>query len=95
MIKKLFFTFVVLFSACSVAESSTQIYGEYANGCIDGAVELKAGRNYQLQIWGKKRHYGHPELVDLILDLVKDAMKHNLLDFLIVYMSGRVGVAFS
>ena len=95
MIKKLFFTFVVLFSACSVAESNTQIYGEYANGCIDGAVELKAGRNYQLQIWGKNRHYGHPEHVDFILDLVKDAKKHNLPDLLIGDMSGPVGGAFA
>lgn len=77
------------------AIASSKVIGEYANGCIDGAVELKPGKHYQLQEWGPKRHFGHPQLVDFVLSLVKNAKANHLPDLLIGDMSGPLGGAFA
>ena len=48
-------TAALLFSANAFVGTATaaEVIGEYANGCIKGAVPLNNGNNYQVQIWGR------------------------------------------
>lgn len=44
--------------------------GAYSNGCVDGAEELAPeGLGYQAIRLSRYRNYGHPELVQFIIDL--------------------------
>ena len=45
-------TAALLFSANAFVGTATaaEVIGEYANGCIKGAVPLNNGNNYQVQI---------------------------------------------
>ena len=89
-------TAALLFSANAFVGTATaaEVIGEYANGCIKGAVPLNNGNNYQVQIWGRGRNYGHPELIDYIQKLVLKAKHYNLPDLLIGDLSKRQGGSF-
>lgn len=89
-------TAALLFCAGQTANTAfaAEVIGEYANGCIKGAVPLKDGTNYQVQIWGHGRNYGHPELIDYIQKLVLKAKHYNLPDLLIGDLSKRQGGSF-
>ncbi len=50
--------------------SAAQAVGGYSAGCIAGATALPdSGPGFQLVRPGRKRHFGHPELVDFVRDL--------------------------
>ena len=50
----------------------TQIYGGYANGCLDGAVSLPAkGAGFQTMRPSRNRYWGHPTLINYITRLAK------------------------
>lgn len=89
-------TAALLFSVNAIVGTATaaEVIGEYANGCIKGAVPLNNGTNYQVQIWGRGRNYGHPELIDYIQKLVLKAKHYNLPDLLIGDLSKRQGGSF-
>ena len=89
-------TAALLFSVNAIVGTATaaEVIGEYANGCIKGAVPLNNGTNYQVQIWGQGRNYGHPELIDYIQKLVLKAKHYNLPDLLIGDLSKRRGGSF-
>jgi penicillin-insensitive murein endopeptidase len=88
--------FAVLLSFCSYAKtpSGVESIGEYSNGCIKGAVELKDGEHFQVQHWGVYRNFGHPQLIDYINKLVAKANKAGLPDLLIGDLSRPLGGSF-
>lgn len=93
LFKALLTVFVMTTSISAMA--ATQVIGEYANGCIDGAVPLPtSGANYQVQIWGHGRNFGHPDLIDYIEKLVAKAHHYKLPDLLIGDMSQKYGGSF-
>ena len=50
--------------------SKARIYGSTANGCIAGAASLSdKGEDFQLQRWGRNRHYAHPLMLQYLADL--------------------------
>ena len=50
--------------------SQARIYGSTANGCIAGAASLSdKGEDFQLQRWGRNRHYAHPLMLQYLADL--------------------------
>ncbi|MDD9967863.1 MAG: penicillin-insensitive murein endopeptidase [Myxococcales bacterium] len=59
----------------SIATPSTgpaRAIGGYSGGCLQGAKSLPLdGDGYQVMHPGRRRYYGHPELVDFIEDLSK------------------------
>ena len=94
-------TTALLLGATSIfsAHAQSEVIGEYANGCVKGAVPLKSGTNYQVQVWGAGRNFGHPQLIDYIQKLVMKAKAHHLPDLLIGdlsrYNGGRFGASSS
>lgn len=78
----------------SLNATAAKVIGEYANGCIIDALPLERGQNYQIQIWGEKRNFGHESLISYIQDLVKKAKQNNLPDLLIGDLSGPLGGSF-
>lgn len=90
-----FLSLFLSFSSYAMSpETSAESIGEYANGCIKGAVELKDGKNYQVQRWGNSRNFGHPELIDYINKLVAKAKKAGLPDLLVGDLSRPLGGSF-
>lgn len=48
--------------------------GGYARGCLAGAVQLETdGEHWQAMRLSRNRHWGHPETIDLIKRLARDA----------------------
>lgn len=80
--------------SCQSFASNSEVIGEYANGCIKGAIELSDGAHYQVQKWGHGRNFGHPQLIDYIQTLVKKAKVNNLPDLLIGDLSKAYGGSF-
>ena len=89
-------TTALLLGATSIfsAHAQSEVIGEYANGCVKGAVPLKSGTNYQVQVWGAGRNFGHPQLIDYIQKLVMKAKAHHLPDLLIGDLSRYNGGSF-
>ncbi len=85
---------VALTLSLQASAQQSQVIGEYANGCIAGAVPLKAGEHYQVQQWGVSRNYGHPQLIDYIHKLVQKAKANSLPDLLIGDLSRPLGGPF-
>ena len=51
-------------------------FGGYANGCIAGAQQLaETGPTWQAMRLSRNRNWGHPEAVDFVQDLSRDAAK--------------------
>ena len=51
-------------------------YGSYAKGCIAGGVQLaETGPTWQAMRLSRNRNWGHPELVDFVQDLSREAAK--------------------
>lgn len=70
--------------------------GGYSNGCIIGAQPLALrGEGYQVIRAGKKRYYGHPELLNYLIRLGKSAKQAGLKTVLIADMSMPAGGRFS
>lgn len=58
----------------SPVAGAPQIIGSYASGCIAGAVSLPLlGEGYQVMRSSRHRYYGHPQLIQLIQRLGKQA----------------------
>ncbi len=55
---------------------SAAAYGGYARGCVAGAVELpETGPTWQAMRLQRNRNWGHPELVDMVKDLSREAAR--------------------
>ncbi len=53
---------------------SSQSFGSYAKGCLDGAVQLpQSGRTWQAMRLSRNRNWGHPELIKFLKRLSKKA----------------------
>ncbi len=51
-------------------------FGSYAKGCVAGAVQLpETGPTWQAMRLSRNRNWGHPETVDFIQDLSREAAK--------------------
>jgi penicillin-insensitive murein endopeptidase len=49
-------------------------YGSYAKGCADGLVELpETGPTWQAMRLSRHRNFGHPEMIDYLIDLSQTA----------------------
>ena len=52
------------------------VLGRHAAGCVAGAVRLpESGPTWQAMRLSRNRHWGHPELVDFVQDLSRDAAR--------------------
>ena len=61
------------------AEGPARAIGGYSRGCVAGAKQLPLkGRGYRIGRPERGRFFGHPALVDFILDLAKGARKGRL-----------------
>ena len=60
-----------LFGALETASSHESMpIGRHAQGCIAGAVQLpESGPTWQAMRLDRNRHWGHPELIDFVVDL--------------------------
>ena len=51
-----------------------QAYGTYARGCADGLVQLpETGPTWQAMRLSRNRNWGHPEMIDYLQDLSREA----------------------
>ena len=51
-----------------------QAFGSYARGCADGLVELpETGPTWQAMRLSRNRNWGHPEMIDYLVDLSEQA----------------------
>lgn len=51
-------------------------YGEYARGCADGLIELpETGPSWQAMRLSRHRNFGHPVLVDYLIELSQSAQQ--------------------
>jgi len=51
-------------------------HGSYARGCAAGSVQLaETGPTWQAMRLGRNRNWGHPELIDFVQDLSREAAK--------------------
>jgi|GEM_PF-2473884 len=57
------------------ARDIAQSIGDYTAGCIRGAVSLPfRGEGYQVMRLSRKRYYGHPDLIQFIENMGREAM---------------------
>jgi penicillin-insensitive murein endopeptidase len=72
----------IFFSSCAFAkqldwhkldeptQAKPKVYGGYSAGCVDGAVMLpKYGKGFKRSTYENGRNFGHPNLVNMLLDL--------------------------
>lgn len=53
-----------------------QVYGSYARGCADGLVALpETGPTWQAMRLSRNRNWGHPEMIDYLQDLSREAVR--------------------
>lgn len=53
-----------------------QAYGSYARGCADGLVALpETGPTWQAMRLSRNRNWGHPEMIDYLQDLSREAVR--------------------
>lgn len=83
-----------LLAFASFSVNAAEIYGSYANGCIRGAQELRPADNFQIQVWGQGRNYGHPELISYVNTLAKRVTHNKLPSLLVGDLSLRYGGPF-
>ena len=70
------------------APGTPNAVGSYSNGCVDGAEELPPeGTGYQAIRLSRHRNYGHPELVQFIIDLGARMDEAGLGPFLVADMA--------
>ena len=64
-----------LFGAASTGTSQEPMpVGRHAQGCIAGAIQLpESGPTWQAMRLSRNRHWGHPELIEFIVDLSNKA----------------------
>ncbi len=59
-------------------QQQTEIWGSYANGCIDGAITIPTtGLSYQQVRPSRNRHYGAPQMADFIAAIDRWALREN------------------
>ena len=52
------------------------VFGRHAAGCVAGAAQLpESGPTWQAMRLSRNRHWGHPELVDFVQDLSREAAR--------------------
>lgn len=57
-------------------QEPAQVYGSYARGCADGLVELpETGPTWQAMRLSRNRNWGHPEMIDYLQDLSREAVR--------------------
>lgn len=60
----------------SASPQTPTAYGSYARGCAAGAVQLpETGPTWQAMRLGRNRNWGHPELIDFVQDLSREAAR--------------------
>jgi penicillin-insensitive murein endopeptidase len=65
-----------------------QAIGDYSGGCVQGAHALPLeGEGYQAMHPSRLRHFGHPSLIDFVMQLGKGARAAQLTDVLIADLS--------
>ena len=66
-----------LFGATAVGSAQTpSAVGSYARGCVAGAVQLpETGPTWQAMRLSRNRNWGHPILIDFIIDLSESAAR--------------------
>ena len=66
-----------LFGAHTTATGSApRAYGSYARGCADGLVQLpETGPTWQAMRLSRNRNWGHPEMIDYLIDLSEEAVR--------------------
>lgn len=66
-----------LFGAQRTAtDSAPRAYGSYARGCADGLVQLpETGPTWQAMRLSRNRNWGHPEMIDYLIDLSQEAVR--------------------
>ena len=86
----IFVYITLLISACSVTgmkwdivsgptDTSSDIYGSYSAGCLDGAVSLAANsQTYQTMRIARQRYYGHPILIDFLKNYSETIVEKDL-----------------
>lgn len=64
-----------LFGAADLPTSSRPMpYGSYAKGCADGLVELpETGPTWQAMRLSRNRNFGHPDMIQYLVDLSQTA----------------------
>ncbi len=64
-----------LFGAVSTASDSRPMpYGSYAKGCADGLVQLpETGPTWQAMRLSRNRNWGHPVMIDFLVELSQSA----------------------
>lgn len=64
-----------LFGAADLPTSNRPMpYGSYAKGCADGLVELpETGPTWQAMRLSRNRNFGHPEMIQYLVDLSQTA----------------------
>lgn len=64
-----------LFGAADLPTANRPMpYGSYAKGCADGLVELpETGPTWQAMRLSRNRNFGHPEMIDYLIDLSQTA----------------------
>jgi len=64
-----------LFGAAELPTANRPMpYGSYAKGCADGLVELpETGPTWQAMRLSRNRNFGHPEMIDYLIDLSQTA----------------------
>lgn len=74
-----FLIFIIFIAFCSIPPAgavelkAARIIGEPNNGCIDGAAALPLeGPGYTVMHLERKRHYGHPQLIQTITTLAHE-----------------------
>ncbi|CAH0532822.1 Penicillin-insensitive murein endopeptidase [Vibrio stylophorae] len=68
----------------TVSAGQTQIFGQYAGGCIQGAHELaQQGAGYQVMRPARQRYFGHPDLIDFIETLAATMQNQGYGDVLV------------
>ncbi|MEZ5752547.1 MAG: penicillin-insensitive murein endopeptidase [Paracoccaceae bacterium] len=67
----------VLFGAHRLAtDEPAQAYGSYARGCADGLVQLpETGPTWQAMRLSRNRNWGHPEMIDFLQGLSREAVR--------------------
>lgn len=66
-----------LFGAADLPTSEKPMpYGSYAKGCADGLVALpETGPTWQAMRLSRNRNWGHPEMIDYLIDLSQTATR--------------------
>ncbi|MEM9029649.1 MAG: penicillin-insensitive murein endopeptidase [Pseudomonadota bacterium] len=64
--------------ARAATPAQPQAIGRYARGCLAGGVEIPTdGRTWQAMRLSRQRRWGHPDMIELVKRLSRDAAKYD------------------